>query len=233
MGRSSRLLVSRQAGGDGALCMLRESIGDRWVPDDTVADVEPCRQTRVGQRCFVEAAICEQEHVGQDRVDKGLSRRSRNCPREVRNAVVDYSVNDERWVGVRRRSRGLRAATLIDGYVHQYRTLAHEAQVLAPDHVRSESSRSQYRSDQQVGIGDLELKIVIRRGDRPGSSGEHSLEVAQAVHVAIQKRGIAAEADGHARGVFPDDSSANDRDSGRADAGDTAGENAAATLLGR
>ena len=69
----------------------------------------------------------------------------------IGDAVVSDLIDLEGGIGVRGGTRGLKAAALVDGHVHEHSVAAHQAQLLARDDVRGASAVHEHGADHEVG----------------------------------------------------------------------------------
>jgi hypothetical protein len=143
---------------------------------------------------------------------------------------VDDPVHLEDRVVVRRRVRGLEAASLVDRDVDEYRSGAHEAEHLARHELRRDGARDEDGPDHHVGVGEglLDLEPVRHRERHP--SVERDLELAHSVDRLVEHPDVRLHAERDDRGVEADDAASEHHDLGRRHARDTAEKDAAAAV---
>src|SRR5437667_3846208 len=96
---------------------ITERIGHRTACHLAEGDVEPIAQVRIVSERASVTLVRQCQHERQSRVVECEGRRSRHAARHVGDTVMDDAVEDIRWLGMRRRTRSLEAASLIDGHV--------------------------------------------------------------------------------------------------------------------
>ena len=126
--------------------------------------------------------------------------------------------------------RGLEAAALIDGDVHQHRTGTHELQLFARDQLRRRGARDQHRADHQIGVGQTLFDGVVGRIDRGQLVAVDLVEIFQAIQRAVEDGDVRIQAHRHARGVDADHAAADHQHFRRLHAGHAAQQHAGATL---
>ena len=94
--------------------------------------------------------------------------RSAGPPRHIGDAVMDDTVHLVSWIIVVGRMRGLEAAALINGYIHDHGALAHGAQHGAAYQLRCTCAGNEHRADNDVRGKHLVLNGVNRR--EPGTN---------------------------------------------------------------
>ena len=137
-------------GGAGQLALIRIQARPQLLHlRERLLDTEIRDLLRVGHRCVVQR----------------LCRRSRECARHVRHAVVyDALFHKGRFI-VCCRARGLRTAALVDGNIDKHGPGFHIPQHFALDKLGRLRARQQHRADKQIHRWQNVQQILLSRSD--------------------------------------------------------------------
>lgn len=131
--------------------------------DAPVADIHAAGEMLIlGERR--NAQIRQLDDIRQRRIVERLGRRRRNAAGHVGNAIVDDAIDLERRVGVRCRTRGLKATTLIDRHVDEHGRPLHLLQHLPRDKLRRTGAGDENGSAARINLEALgyQLTAIVR-----------------------------------------------------------------------
>jgi len=151
-----------------------------------------------------------------------MARRKRDRARHVRDAIVDDAFYLVGRVGVRRRVRGFKTATLIDGDIDNHGAALHRFEHLARDQLGRARARHQDGADHDVGGEDFLLDRFDGGKARAHPAPEQLVEFAQTRDRAVDDGDIRAETRRHPGRMRAYDAATDDRNARRRHAGHAA-----------
>ena len=139
-----------------------------------------------------------------------------------------YSVHDEGGVLVGCGPRGLEAAPLVDGHVHDDGALLHEGEHLARDELGGLGAWDQDAPDNEVCRLACFADVVLVAVERAYVWREYVVKLAETRKVDVHDCHPRPEAGSYLCCLCPDDTTTKDQNFGRFDSGDTAKKNSPA-----
>src|SRR5690242_4650685 len=131
------------------------------------------------------------------------------------------------WIDMGRRSRRLRATTLVDRDIDEYTALFHFSQHRARDQFWRFRPWQKHRPDQKITIGDEIGQICFVR-ILSADIVHHEIEKPQALDVDIENGDVCFESARHAKRIYPGGAAAEHNNPARQNSGNTTEQYAAA-----
>ncbi len=209
----------QRVGGFGEIAV--QGFCDREIGDPAAMDIEPHPKVAIVlQR--IETLIGELQPERQGRIVECIARCPRHRTRHVRNAVMDDAVDDVGRVVMRRRMRGLEAATLIDRDIDQNRGGFELGKLRARDKLRCARAGHQDCTDDDIGIADHPIDVGGGRVECLDPPRKDIIKFAQARQGAVDNGDLGAKTRCHTCRLGPDYSPAKNNHAGRRHAGNAA-----------
>ena len=127
---------------------------------------------------------------------------------------MEDTVDIVNGVFVRRGTRGLEAAALVDGHVDHHRAGLHLPEHVARNELRGLGAGDQHRADHQVGMFELFADIVFRRHQGLDVLGHHVGQVGEALQRNVADRHVGPRPGSRTRRGRTDHTGADDEDPG-------------------
>src|SRR5688572_8104374 len=117
---------------------------------------------------------------------------------------MNYPVDDIGRIGMRRRPRGLSAATLVDGHVDQYRAWLPALDHGARDEFRRRRPWNEHAADDEVGFGTFILDRPLRGIEGLQVRAETGDKLLHPLRVLLQHYDVGTEPQRHGRRIRAD-----------------------------